>query len=740
MVMEANPVQLKLNGVMRVTDESILQVARYCRSILEIDLMGCHSVGSASITALLMNLPQLRELRLAGCIGLDNRAFTDLHPDRRFDALRILDLTACDGIGDEAIGRIIPAAPRLRNLVLAKCRHITDVAVRAICSLTKNLHYIHLGHCQNLTDQAVIDLVQQCNRIRYIDLACCSRLTDVSVRHLARLPKLRRIGLVKCQNLTDASIIALARGPYTSVVTKAGMSSQFVSLERVHLSYCTSLTLKGITELLLNCPRLTHLSLTGVQAFLRDDLTRFCREPPNEFTHTQRDVFCVFSGEGVVRLRDYLARLAIEEQERDLQQQGAVDEPVVGPNSPDADSMSDGTIDGTDQPYDFVLGPGRAGLPRVTQLRARPRPRSLQDLTGVHVDMPLLPGEQMTQFGPWTPSGPLTPDMRAQMAPPHLNLINSSIFGAQAGEASFTRHRSPLATPRLTPSGDAYSQSRRHTVESSDGFFGHTPTSVPRQQQDYLETDMFDYSHMQLPIFHSSVHGAPPPPATPGHRSVPNRFSLPNPDQDMSSFEVNHDAILSTIPDGSRGPSRPPSRSNSPHMTRVMSRSRLSNFLGNVRALSSSPLSNNSAEASGSRGGWAAVGARSASSVRREESARQEMARALVSSDSQELLRPELYHTAVTSERARLGRDILPRARMPHLPPELLDLPSTPMTPGTPVHGASPPVQLPERRAGPSLAPEPRAGTDTSSRTAPVGMVVRDDRPAGGESRDVDMS
>lgn len=55
------------------------------------------------------------------------------------------------------------------------------------------------------------------------------------------------------------------------------------------------------------CPRLTHLSLTGVQAFhARDDLTRFCREAPPEFTHVQRDVFCVFSGEGVSRLRDYL--------------------------------------------------------------------------------------------------------------------------------------------------------------------------------------------------------------------------------------------------------------------------------------------------------------------------------------------------------------------------------------------------------------------------------------------------
>ena len=64
--------------------------------------------------------------------------------------------------------------------------------------------------------------------------------------------------------------------------------------------------LQGIHTLLNNCPRLTHLSLTGVQAFLREDLTVYCREAPPEFNEHQRDVFCVFSGAGVTRLREHL--------------------------------------------------------------------------------------------------------------------------------------------------------------------------------------------------------------------------------------------------------------------------------------------------------------------------------------------------------------------------------------------------------------------------------------------------
>lgn len=63
---------------------------------------------------------------------------------------------------------------------------------------------------------------------------------------------------------------------------------------------------QGIHMLLNYCPKLTHLSLTGVQAFLREELLAFCREAPPEFNEHQRDVFCVFSGTGVARLRDFL--------------------------------------------------------------------------------------------------------------------------------------------------------------------------------------------------------------------------------------------------------------------------------------------------------------------------------------------------------------------------------------------------------------------------------------------------
>ncbi|KAK2738187.1 SCF ubiquitin ligase complex subunit [Myotisia sp. PD_48] len=291
--------RLKLNSVSQVTDRAIQAFAKNCPSMLEIDLSGCHHISNVSVVALLSTLRNLRELRLAQCVKISDRGFLSLSDNLVFESLRILDLTACENVTDDSVEKIIRLTPRLRNLLLSKCRFITDRSVHAICKLGKNINYVHLGHCSNITDAAVIQLVKSCTRIRFIDLACCNRLTDNSVQHLATLPKLRRIGLVKCHAISDRGILALAK-------PRPLQHPSISSLERVHLSYCLNLSLEGIHTLLNHCPRLTHLSLTGVPAFLRSDVTAFCRPAPDEFTAQQRNVFCVFSGDGVRRLRDFL--------------------------------------------------------------------------------------------------------------------------------------------------------------------------------------------------------------------------------------------------------------------------------------------------------------------------------------------------------------------------------------------------------------------------------------------------
>ncbi|KZT72505.1 RNI-like protein [Daedalea quercina L-15889] len=314
--------RVKLSGVELITDESISALARSCPLLLEIDLQNCKLITDASVRNIWTHLTMMREMKLLQCVELTDLAFPapprvdqqlpgpnpfpaynapalgSLPPLRitnMFEHLRMLDLTACSQITDDAIEGIISVAPKIRNLVLAKCSLLTDAAVESICKLEKHLHYLHLGHASAITDRSVRSLARSCTRLRYVDFANCTELTDMSVYELCSLQKLRRIGLVRVTNLTDQAIYALG--------------DRHATLERIHLSYCDQITVTSIHFLLQKLPKVTHLSLTGIPSFRRPELQQFCRPPPQDFNTSQRAAFCVYSGRGVQELRQFLMEL-----------------------------------------------------------------------------------------------------------------------------------------------------------------------------------------------------------------------------------------------------------------------------------------------------------------------------------------------------------------------------------------------------------------------------------------------
>lgn len=302
--------RVKFNNSDNVLDELILAMYENCKLLVEIDLHNCPRVTNKHLRRIFADLAQLREFRISKAPGVTDALFELVPPECVLEKLRIFDVSECNAITDALVERLVRCAPRLRNVVLSKCMQVTDALLRHLTRLGRLLHYLHLGHCGLITDFGVQHLVRLCHRIQYIDLACCLQLTDWTLVELLNLPKLRRIGLVKCSQILDQGI--------TELVRRRGEQD---CLERVHLSYCTNLTIGPIYYLLKNCPRLTHLSLTGILAFLRREITQYCREPPPDFTESQKQLFCVFSGHGVVQLRNYLDML-MEERLYFLQQHG----------------------------------------------------------------------------------------------------------------------------------------------------------------------------------------------------------------------------------------------------------------------------------------------------------------------------------------------------------------------------------------------------------------------------------
>ncbi|KAH8918508.1 RNI-like protein [Atractiella rhizophila] len=312
--------QIKMKGLASLTDSALIALCASCPLLLEIDIALCTKVTPKAFWTLFRLSTHLRELVMTQLPEIDETAFPistcisripiDSYREEIrltlpssfdalastlgtldekpfppvFDHLRFLDLSQLSRLTDAAVDGIVTQCPRIRNLLLAKCNALTDEALNSVGRLGKHLHYLHLGHVNNITDKAVIRLARNCTRLRYIDLACCPNLTDLS-----------RIGLVRVQNLTDSAIYALVERS---------------SLERIHLSYCERITVSAIHFLLTRLTKLTHLSLTGVPAFRRNDLQSYCRPAPKDFNAHQRTAFCVYSGKGVADLRRYLTSLA----------------------------------------------------------------------------------------------------------------------------------------------------------------------------------------------------------------------------------------------------------------------------------------------------------------------------------------------------------------------------------------------------------------------------------------------
>lgn len=291
--------RVKITSNTLMNDKLLEIMAEKCPMLVEVDITNSANITDKGLIKLFLKLSQLREFRITHNSKITDGVFLELVKKiHQLPALRLVDFSSCENITDRTIEKLVDLSPKLRNIFLGKCSRVTDASLFNLARLGKNLQTVHFGHCFNITDQGVRVLVQSCPRIQYVDFACCTNLTNRTLYELADLVKLKRIGLVKCSQMTDEGLL--------NMISLRGRND---GLERVHLSYCSNLTIYPIYELLMACPKLSHLSLTAVPSFLRPDITTFCRPAPHDFSENQRQIFCVFSGKGVHKLRHYLMSL-----------------------------------------------------------------------------------------------------------------------------------------------------------------------------------------------------------------------------------------------------------------------------------------------------------------------------------------------------------------------------------------------------------------------------------------------
>lgn len=182
-----------LRGTHACTGATIHALSRFAPQLVELDassddvLLGSTAINDSDVQKLVQTCGGLRILKLQGQVALSDSKLA--RSMMMLPSLTELDLSACDGVGDETIETVARFCPGLRVLRIGE----TSVSNRGLAALA----------C--------------CRRLRILDVARCSELTlSCVLQTLRKLPALHHVlvGGVSTEGAQwgqDSLSVALAR-------------------------------------------------------------------------------------------------------------------------------------------------------------------------------------------------------------------------------------------------------------------------------------------------------------------------------------------------------------------------------------------------------------------------------------------------------------------------------------------------------------------------------------------------
>lgn len=175
------------------------------------------NITSKQLSWLLARLPQLKELKLAGCSGSCISALASSNTP----LLRALDISFIDGVNDEDIREILmPPRDSRPGLLETKSRlrmlssfslaaaDITDNSVRLISNILPCITHLDLGNCSKISDNSVnlITSGHRAEKLTSLQLYSCDNLTDACLEPLKRCPNITNLDLRKCDQINNPSV------------------------------------------------------------------------------------------------------------------------------------------------------------------------------------------------------------------------------------------------------------------------------------------------------------------------------------------------------------------------------------------------------------------------------------------------------------------------------------------------------------------------------------------------------
>jgi len=151
--------KLNLQGL-AITDSLLVDITQYCLQLTSLNIASANPFGGNAITDVsalsLVRLPQLRSLNLQGSSRLTDASI--IHIARHCVRLERINLGGCSKITDMSLKAFAKYTPNLTHISLFQCYNIKNQGFEALYSLSK-LHQLDVHSCNQLTDECLLPLM-----------------------------------------------------------------------------------------------------------------------------------------------------------------------------------------------------------------------------------------------------------------------------------------------------------------------------------------------------------------------------------------------------------------------------------------------------------------------------------------------------------------------------------------------------------------------------------------------------
>lgn len=170
---------LDINKCSNIGNIGIFNVSRVCSATLKtLKMLDCYRIGDESISNLAKYCKNLETLIIGGCRDISDESMI-LLANACNNSLRRLRMDWCLNISDASLDNILLQCRKLEVLDIGCCEEVTDAAFQQLgnegCKLA--LKILKVSNCPKITIAGIDMLLKLCDSIEYLDVRSCPHIT-----------------------------------------------------------------------------------------------------------------------------------------------------------------------------------------------------------------------------------------------------------------------------------------------------------------------------------------------------------------------------------------------------------------------------------------------------------------------------------------------------------------------------------------------------------------------------------